>query len=211
MSISKFDQGIKAREIWTKDLSNMPLLSINTFAQKVDELETRPNTFVKTATIVIDNDLNKKKMFKRQTCIKVTPLNKKAWEEKREYVYCIVMKNNDTDDGLIVKIGGTRTGMKDRFGSYLCGHHVIERNKSGKMSVTNAHLYHTIEHGLYIKKQFEFWCWKLPISKSTINILGDETEVISQTFHAYESKCMNLFKKLTGSIPILCDNSDPSY
>ena len=80
----------------------------------------------------------------------------KAWEEKREYVYCIVMKNNDTDDGLIVKIGGTRTGMKDRFGSYLCGHHVIERNKSGKMSVTNAHLYHTIEHGLYIKNNLNF-------------------------------------------------------
>ena len=37
-----------------------------------------------------------------------------TWNEERENVYTIVK------DGRVVKIGGTRNGMKARFGSYLC-------------------------------------------------------------------------------------------
>ena len=45
----------------------------------------------------------------------------------------------------IIKIGGTRTGLKERCGSYLCGHHVEERDKSGDCSKTNAYIYNTFE------------------------------------------------------------------
>jgi hypothetical protein len=48
-------------------------------------------------------------------------------------------------NGYIIKIGGTRTGLKERCGSYLCGHHIEERDKSGDCSKTNAYIYNTFE------------------------------------------------------------------
>lgn len=55
----------------------------------------------------------------------------------------------------IIKIGGTRKGMKGRAESYLCGHHIQERQKSGRCSVTNAYVYNTlhfyIKHGINIE------------------------------------------------------------
>jgi hypothetical protein len=116
-----------------------------------------------------------------------------------------------------MKIGGTRTGMKARWGSYLCGHCVSERmNKHGepnpgKMSVTNAHLYHTIEHDLLQGNKWEFYSWKLPDTTVSVEILGEMIQVVAQTYHAYESRCIELFKTITGHIPQLCDNADPNY
>ena len=46
---------------------------------------------------------------------------------------------------MIVKIGGTRTGLKGRVSSYLCGHHIEERGKSGDCSKTNGFIYNTME------------------------------------------------------------------
>ena len=108
--------------------------------------------------------------------------------------------------------------MKERWSSYLCGHCVPERISKkgtpfpGKMSVTNAHLYHTIEEGLIAGESWQFWIWKLPVTQVTVNILGEPTIVIAQTYHAYESKIIQKFKKMTGGfIPLLCVNADPEY
>ena len=50
-----------------------------------------------------------------------------------------------TINNYIVKIGGTRNGLKDRTNSYLCGHYILERGKSGKCSITNAFIYNTFD------------------------------------------------------------------
>jgi hypothetical protein len=89
---------------------------------------------------------------------------------------------------------------------------VLERNKSGKMSVTNAHLYHSIEKDLLeTDSVWEFYAWTLPEIIHNVDIFGIDTAIISQTFHAYESCCIKKYKAITGHIPIMCDNSDPCY
>ena len=80
------------------------------------------------------------------------------------------------------------------------------------MSVTNAHLYHTIEDDLLKGNTWEFWTWTLPTVSVTVDIMGTDTTVIAQTYHAYESRCMEMFKtEESGDIPQLCDNADPNY
>lgn len=189
----KFTNGLIAREKWAKNLSIANELSIDDFNKECNDV------FCKEATIQLDPS-------ERQTVIEAIPLDKTEWNKNCEKIY-IITKNKK-----ILKIGGTRNGMKERFGSYLCGHHVCERGKSGKMSVTNAHLYHTIEKDLLETEcEWEFYTWALPVIDCTVDILGTETKINVQTYHAYESCCINKYKNLTGHIPILCDNCDPSY
>ena len=125
-------------------------------------------------------------------------------EYKKEYVYVI------TRNDIVIKIGGTRNGMNGRWSSYCCGHYVLQRlNKKGlpypgKMSVTNAHLYHTIEHDLlYHNSSWKFYIWDLPVRQYYINIFGKSQKVVAQTYHAYEKHCIDEFKTMNGCIPIL--------
>ena len=198
---SKFDVGGPARQQWKKILVEEGILNMGDYNTICE------NKFVKRASIILDDSP------KRQTTI-MTSVNvdqESIWKSKNEHIYCIVR------NGRIMKIGGTRTSMKERWGSYLCGHCVPERamksggNFPGKMSVTNAHLYHTIEEDLLAGNSWEFWTWVLPVISVSVYILGTPTEVIAQTYHAYESRCIQKFKDTTGVIPQLCDNSDPSY
>ena len=57
---------------------------------------------------------------KRQTIIKAVA-DHPDWNSEIEAIYAIVR------DGKIMKLGGTRNGMKKRWGSYKCGHCVPER------------------------------------------------------------------------------------
>jgi len=198
-SQSKFIAGELARSKWKKPLSAEPLT--------VTEYCTRAvgSNFIKMADIVLDDTTS------RRTTIQTIPVDEEKWKETAEHIYIIVR------NGEIMKIGGTRTGMKARWGSYLCGHCVAERmNKNGepnpgKMSVTNAHLYHTIEDDLLNGNTWEFYSCKLPDTTVTVEILGEMIQVVAQTYHAYESRCIELFKTITGHIPQLCDNADPTY
>lgn len=188
----KFINGKNAREKWSKKIDPTGLLSMSDYNKQCN------NVFIKAAEIILDDS-------KRQTVIQVTPTNTE-WNENKEKIYTIVK------DDKVIKIGGTRNGMKSRFSSYLCGHHVIERGKSGKMSVTNAHLYHSIEKDLLdTESKWEFYTWELPITSLQVTILGKDTNIAAQTYHAYESRCIEKYKLITGRIPILCDNSDPDY
>ena len=162
------------------------------------------------ATLCLDDDRKPNGEKKRNTVVKAVP-DHQDWNTKYEGIYAIVR------NGKIMKLGGTRTGMKDRWGSYLCGHYVPQRTKKdgspypGKMSVTNAHLYHTIEDGLLRGEKWKFYIWKLPTVQVTVDILGEPTTVIAQTYHAYESKIMQKFSQVAGAIPLLCNNADPNY
>lgn len=195
---SKFTNGVLARNKWKKILTNEEC-TLSAFNNACG------NTFIHQADIILDDS------DKRQTTLTVDIKDKKVWKATHEHIYLFVRGDK------IMKIGGTRTGMKARWGSYLCGHCVPERKKRsgenfpGKMSVTNAHLYHTIEEDLLAGATWSFWSWKLPTVTVSVDILGVPTTVIAQTYHAYESRCMELFRKITGHIPQLCDNADPSY
>ena len=198
-SIQKFVDGQAARLAWKKAL--VPeTCTIETLNAACSGL------FSHYANIVLDPNP------KRGTTVMVSHTSIDVWKQAGEYIYAFVK------DGIVMKIGGTRTSMAERWGSYLCGHCVPQRNKKngdpypGKMSVTNAHLYHTIEHDLLENEgKWEFWCWKLPVTTVQVDIMGVPTEIIAQTFHAYESRCMEKFREITGHIPQLCDNADPSY
>ena len=199
--MQKFINGETARLAWAKPI--IPECC------SVEQLNTAcGGVFNLAAKIVLDSS-------KVNTNITVSFPNttlEMSWKEAGEYIYLIVK------DGQIMKIGGTRTSMCERWGSYKCGHCVKERNNKkgeaypGKMSVTNAHLYHTIEKDLLENNGiWEFYCWKLPVITLQVNILGLPTTVVAQTYHAYESRCIEKFRDLTGHIPQLCDNADPSY
>lgn len=190
--------GMKARTKWRKELRKEKCT-----IQRFNHLAN--GVLKKSADIVLDDS------DKCKTVIKVIPTDKKQWRTEMEAIYAIVR------NGELMKIGGTRTGMHKRWGSYKCGHCVPERKKAngepypGKMSVTNAHLYHTIEDDLLKGNRWEFWSWWLPTVKVTVDIMGSPCEVIAQTYHAYESRCIEIFRKDTGAIPQLCDNADPNY
>ena len=162
------------------------------------------------ATLCLDDDRKPNGEKKRQTVVKAVA-DHQDWNREVEIIYAIVR------DGKIMKLGGTRNGMKKRWGSYKCGHCVPERLMKngepfpGKMSVTNAFLYHTIEDGLLRGEDWKFYIWKLPTVQVTVDILGEPTTVIAQTYHAYESKIMQKFSQVAGAIPLLCNNADPNY
>jgi hypothetical protein len=202
--MSKFQRGQAARQQWSKPITVENTLSIEEFNSICGDC------FYKRADIVLDSS------EKRQSTLLAQPTDPRSWKEKKEHIYLLVRK--DAGKGKIMKIGGTRTSLDGRWGSYLCGYYVPERvNKKGvaypgKMSVTNAHLYHTIENDLLSNEtKWELYSWELPTITVKVDILGESIEVIAQTFHAYESMCIKTFQKRTGKIPLLCENSDPGY
>jgi hypothetical protein len=197
----KFLAGVEARLVWKKSFTE-ETFTIN----RLNELTG--NVFDNSVQIILDTSP------RRQTTLIISAEDMRKWNQKDENIY--VITRNDR----VMKIGGTRTGMAARFGSYICGYCVPQRIKKrtgmpfpGKMSVTNAHLYHTIENDLINNPSiiWKFYFWKLPVTKVSVEIFGQLTEVVCQTYHAYESRCMELFKRETGHIPQLCNNSDPGY
>jgi len=189
----KFKNGENARKKWSKNINKIKNpLSIEKFKEHATGAQ-----FVKYADITLDDSKN------RQTTIMAIPCNI-LWEKQGEYIYLFLY------NGKIVKVGGTRKPMKMRFGSYLCGHHVRERGKSGKMSVTNAHIYHTMEKTLLDGDKWEIYVWQLEEKAFETDIMGETEKIVAQTYHKYESKIMKLFKKVSGEYPILSDNCDPN-
>lgn len=174
-----------------------------------DEYNRKEN-FIPIADIVIDSELftegKKKGKKKRNTLIKFIPkISNETFNKKTEWLYLLVINGN------IVKIGGTRTGLKGRIASYLCGHHIEERGKSGDCSKTNGFIYNTIEFYLKLGCKIEMYGYELPKIEITIEIFGKETKITAQTYHAYESTFLEDYKKNYKEYPVLCDNCDPDY
>ena len=170
----------------------------------------RNEYFIPIADIVLDNEVftsgkNQGKR-KRNTVIKFVPnISQEAFNKKSEWLYLLVI------NGMIVKIGGTRTGLKGRVASYLCGHHIEERGKSGDCSKTNGFIYNTFEFYLNLGCKIQMYGYELPKTEISIEIFGKETKITTQTYHAYESTFLEDYKKNYKEYPILSDNSDPDY
>ena len=166
--------------------------------------------------IVLDDELNSKGKKKRNTLI---ALKSTTFDEQGEWLYLITINNR------IVKIGGTRNSIIERFGSYLCGHHIIERGKSGKASQTNMYVYNTLYFYLSTgpkapdtgskvtdtAAKVKLYGYKLPEETITRTILDKSIVIKAQTYHTYESLFINDYKDTYGFTPYLCDNSDPDY
>ena len=135
--LDKFVDGEEARREWSRDISGYNSIDIVMFN------ESCGNIFTKIGDINLDTNPETRTVLRVNNI-----LDDNIWTSRQDVVY-IITKNRE-----IMKIGGTRTGMRDRWASYLCGHCVPQRKKKngenypGKMSVTNAHLYHTIEDDL---------------------------------------------------------------
>lgn len=183
---------------WIKLISKKDTIPFNTYNNK--------SNFTHVANIVLDDELDKNGEKKRNTVIRFNPIiSKNEFEENSEWIYIF------TIDDEIVKIGGTRTGLKSRTASYLCGHYILERNKSGDCSKTNAYIYNTFEFYLKIGLTIDMYGFKLPITMLEVEILNKKTQVIAQTYHSYESIYMKDFVDQYKINPALGDNSDPNY
>jgi len=170
----------------------------------------RKEYFIPIADIVLDRELftsgKKQGKKKRNTLIKFSPrISPEVFNKKAEWLYLLVI------NGMIIKIGGTRTGLKGRVASYLCGHHIEERGKSGDCSKTNAFIYNTCEFYLNLGCKIQMYGYELPKTETTIEIFGKETKITAQTYHAYESTFLEDYKKNYNEYPILSDNCDPDY
>lgn len=169
----------------------------------------RKSYFTHIAQVLPDNDMittEGKQTKKRDTVIKFTPtISKEEFNEKVEWLYIFVVNDK------IVKIGGTRTGLKGRVGSYLCGHHVRERGKSGDCSKTNGFIYNTFAFYLEAGYKIDMYGYKLPKTEISIDIFEKPVNVYAQTFHAYESTFLEDFKEKYNTYPPLSDNCDPDY
>ena len=159
----------------------------------------RLDKFKQVADIILDTS-------QKNTLIQFDPLISKAeFNRKTEWLYLLTINDR------IVKIGGTRTGLKGRVASYLCGHHIKERGKSGFCSKTNGFIYNTFEFYLNVGCSLKMYGYELPLAEFTIEIFGKEKKIKAQTYHAYESSYLEDFKKQYGEYPALSDNCDPDY
>jgi hypothetical protein len=175
----------------------------------IDEYNRKGN-FIPIADIVLDSELftsgKKQGNKKRNTLIQFVPtISADEFNKKNEWLYLLVI------NGMIVKIGGTRTGLKGRVSSYLCGHHIEERGKSGDCSKTNGFIYNTFEFYLSLGCKIQMYGYELPKTEIMIEIFGKETKITAQTYHAYESTFLEDYKKNYNEYPILSDNCDPDY
>ncbi len=172
-------------------------------------LKTHLYEYFKYFTKVGDYVLDKNEKTKNMLSVRVDTEKEKVYEERRNLVYLIVK------DDEIVKVGGTKTGMKARIASYSCGYYIKERKNSegknypGKMSGTNAYLYHTIYH--YTKKGSKFSLYVYPIEDKfvEVEIFGVKKIIKTQIYEEWEKQCLDKYKETYGKLPILCDNSHP--
>lgn len=170
----------------------------------------RKEHFTLIADIVLDSEVftagKKNGNKKRNTLIQfISRISNELFSKKSEWLYLLVINDR------IVKIGGTRTGIKGRISSYLCGHHIEERGKSGDCSKTNGFIYNTFEFYLSLGCKIQMYGYELPKTEFTIEIFGKKTKITAQTYHAYESRFLEDYKAQYSEYPILSDNCDPDY
>jgi hypothetical protein len=184
------------------------LISIDKTIQYEDY--KRKDYFIPIADIVLDNEIFtsgiKKGYKKRNTIIQFIPIiSIEKFNIKNEWLYLLLI------NGAIVKIGGTRTGLKGRIMSYLCGHHIEERGKSGDCSKTNGYIYNTFDFYLNLGCKIQMYGYELPKTEISIEIFGKNLNIIAQTYHAYESRFLEDYKNTYNEYPLLNDNCDPDY
>lgn len=183
-----------------------PWIKVLPLEQELTVADFAPSkSFVKVANIVMDKERNTNGKKARLSLIRFDSIDDELWKKDNEWLYMFVV------GGKIVKLGGTRVSLKDRVSSYLCGHHVKERGKSGKCSITNAYIYNTFDFYLRNGYTIEMFGYMLPRVEVPIKVLDEEILALTQSYHIYEAKYLREYKKQTGHYPCLSDNADPVH
>ena len=129
-------------------------------------------------------------MTKEKTEIMFKPvIEKSKWNSKAEWIYIFLMDNK------IIKIGGTRTGLSGRCGSYLCGQHVPERGKSGDCSKTNAYIYNSFVFYLKNNYKIEMYGYELPHSFLKWIFLVKLPKLKRRHFMLLKVRCLEEYKE----------------
>jgi hypothetical protein len=171
------------------NLDNLDELIIDDFVHK--------DLFIKVCDVCIDNT-------KRKTSIEFVPtIPKELWEKHSEWVYIFTCDKN------IVKIGGTRTGLKNRTQSYLCGR--PEFRKKGTCSTTNYIIYKSFNTLLSLGHSIEMWACSLKEYMIDVENFGMTLQVPVQTYHVFEAKMLELYKNQKGHFPVLSSNADRRF
>jgi len=183
---------------------------VDSFCKLDDEIDigsfVLSSYFTSVCDVMLDKEMNVKTgKKKRKTDIVFRPnIEVELWESHTEWIYVI------TCDSKIMKIGGTRTGLKARTQSYLCGR--PEYRKNGTCSTTNYTLYTSILNLLREGCKVEMFARQLRSYTVTINDFGfEDIEMPVQIYHAFESKVLEAYKKQTGHYPILSNNCDKRF
>jgi len=183
---------------WIKPLEKYRKRKISKFLKKMEE---------ENFTHIGDLKLTKDKRILWDVDVKKE--NRQLYEKRQNGVYII------THGDYIIKIGGTKTGMKARINSYHCGHCIPERIKKngkhypGKMSVTNAYIYNTVYHYLMKDHTFSLYFYPIPDIIVTKKVFGKTKTFIVQCYDEYEKEALNFYKKSAKEFPILSNNSHP--
>jgi len=184
---------------WIKHIDINKELTISSFKLK--------SYFKKVANVVKDNDVNKNGEKKRKTIIKFEPcIPHGKWVEKSQWIYIFMINKR------IVKIGGSRIGLRDRMSSYLSGHYTSERGGNNKMSTTNAYIYKTLDHYISKGSKVELYAYEIKNTFQSMNVFGKQKKVNTQTFHIYESACISTYyDQNKNKLPALSMNCDPLF
>ncbi|AGE54559.1 hypothetical protein PBCVKS1B_266R [Paramecium bursaria Chlorella virus KS1B] len=178
-----------------KPVSNVTLDDIRRSAYHSDKF-SHIGKFDVVATIKLDDSLS------RQTLIKFDYTDKNKWYDCGNWIYLFVV------DDMIVKIGGTKNGLKQRAASYLCGHHT---RKSNACSITNGIIYNTFLSYLQQGAVIKMFGMRCPPVYATVDVFGETHTVETQTFDIYESVLIRQFANEYGTPPVLSSRSDPRY
>ena len=122
-----------------------------------------------------------------------------SYADYKEVVYILSI------DGKVAKIGGTKVGMKGRHQSYNCG--TRKARAKGTCSVTNYNLTEAQYAAIKAGKTVEWFCYDVPVVEATLDVFGETHQVKTSLFTKYEAVLLARYAELTGSFPLLSDNS----
>jgi len=121
-----------------------------------------------------------------------------SWKKSNiEWVYAIAY------DRFIVKIGMTSNGLSKRFDSYNTGSK--KAMNKGSCATTNFVVSECNYLALSKKHKVEIFGYQIPeLYTQTEKIAGKSFKARAQVAPTYEQVLIDLYKKKTGNIPILC-------
>ena len=203
VNLSPSQKNVRTPIIGNEYLTKRHIIPINLSRELNFDTWSLHNYFIHCANIISSNSSSNKTVisFERDK----DSIGLKEWRKKSEIIYIFTIDNK------IVKIGGSRVGIAGRISSYLCGHHIYERSGNDKCSITNARVYNTFDYYLQEGHVIDMYVYILEDTISTQNIFGRDYDIYVQTYHAYESVALDIYKRENGKFPKLSDNSDPSY
>ncbi len=170
------------------------------FSEALDTADFLPTGFYKVADAVIKED----RYFERNPEVnpiayQVVPGLESSYSSYKEVVYVLSI------GGKVAKIGGTKVGMKGRHSSYNCG--TRKARAKGTCSVTNFNLTEAQYAAIQAGESVEWFAYDVPVVTAELNVFGETHQVKTSLFTKYEAVLLSRYKEMTGTFPILSDNS----